>query len=68
RKNSRPTFTGEQIFALERTFESVKYLTASERTSLAGQLNMSESQIKVWFQNRRTKWRKRHAADMATAK
>ncbi|KFP44613.1 Homeobox protein Nkx-6.1, partial [Chlamydotis macqueenii] len=53
RKHTRPTFSGQQIFALEKTFEQTKYLAGPER---------------VWFQNRRTKWRKKHAAEMATAK
>ena len=47
RKNSRPTFTGHQIFALEKMFESTKYLAGSERSRLAAQLSMSEAQVKV---------------------
>merc|ERR1719445_2490460 len=68
RKHTRPTFSGQQIFALEKTFEQTKYLAGPERAKLAYALGMTESQVKVWFQNRRTKWRKRHAAEMATAK
>ncbi|XP_007452075.1 PREDICTED: homeobox protein Nkx-6.1-like [Lipotes vexillifer] len=68
RKHSRPTFSGQQIFALEKTFEQTKYLAGPERARLAYSLGMTESQVKVWFQNRRTKWRKRHAAEMASAK
>ncbi|XP_074502983.1 homeobox protein Nkx-6.2 [Sebastes fasciatus] len=68
KKHSRPTFSGQQIFALEKTFEQTKYLAGPERARLAYSLGMTESQVKVWFQNRRTKWRKRHAAEMATAK
>ncbi|CAF3430605.1 unnamed protein product [Rotaria sp. Silwood1] len=62
RKSSRPTFTGHQIFALEKMFENTKYLAGTERSRLACQLSMSEAQ--VWFQNRRTKWRKKHAAEI----
>jgi len=68
RKHTRPTFSGQQIFALEKTFEQTKYLAGPERAKLAYALGMTESQVKVWFQNRRTKWRKRHAAEMANAK
>lgn len=68
RKHTRPTFSGHQIFALEKTFEQTKYLAGPERTRLAYSLGMTESQVKVWFQNRRTKWRKRHAAEMGPKK
>merc|ERR1712020_97789 len=68
KKHTRPTFSGQQIFALEKTFEQTKYLAGPERAKLAYALGMTESQVKVWFQNRRTKWRKRHAAEMANAK
>uniref|UniRef100_A0A8C5QV55 NK6 homeobox 3 n=1 Tax=Leptobrachium leishanense TaxID=445787 RepID=A0A8C5QV55_9ANUR len=63
KKHTRPTFTGHQIFALEKTFEQTKYLAGPERARLAFSLGMSESQVKVWFQNRRTKWRKKSAVD-----
>ena len=39
------------------------YLAGPERARLAFALGMSESQVKVWFQNRRTKWRKKSAAE-----
>ncbi|XP_015922472.2 homeobox protein Nkx-6.2-like [Parasteatoda tepidariorum] len=68
KKHTRPTFSGHQIYVLEKTFEQTKYLAGPERAKLAYALGMSESQVKVWFQNRRTKWRKKHAAEMASAK
>jgi len=68
KKHTRPTFSGHQIYVLEKTFEQTKYLAGPERAKLAYALGMSESQVKVWFQNRRTKWRKKHAAEMAIAK
>ncbi|XP_022708565.1 homeobox protein abdominal-A-like [Varroa jacobsoni] len=68
KKHTRPTFSGHQIYVLEKTFEQTKYLAGPERAKLAYALGMSESQVKVWFQNRRTKWRKKHAAEMASVK
>ncbi|XP_053212609.1 probable serine/threonine-protein kinase DDB_G0282963 [Panonychus citri] len=68
RKHTRPTFSGQQIYILEKTFEQTKYLAGPERAKLAYALGLSGDQVKVWFQNRRTKWRKKHAADMTTAK
>ena len=47
RKHTRPTFSGQQIFALEKTFEQTKYLAGPERARLAYALGMSESQVKV---------------------
>lgn len=45
------------IIELEKRFDRQKYLASSERTSLAKTLKISDSQVKTWFQNRRTKWR-----------
>ncbi|XP_017046958.1 muscle segmentation homeobox [Drosophila ficusphila] len=58
KKKARTTFTGRQIFELERQFEVKKYLSSSERTDMAKLLMVTETQVKIWFQNRRTKWKK----------
>ncbi|XP_044252203.1 homeobox protein B-H2 [Drosophila takahashii] len=58
KKKARTTFTGRQIFELEKMFEKKKYLSASERTEMAKLLIVTETQVKIWFQNRRTKWKK----------
>ncbi|XP_006824470.1 uncharacterized protein LOC102804764 [Saccoglossus kowalevskii] len=58
KKKARTTFTGRQIFELERQFEVKKYLSASERAEMASLLNVTDTQVKIWFQNRRTKWKK----------
>ena len=47
RKHTRPTFSGQQIFALEKTFEQNKYVAGRERTKLAYALCITESQVKV---------------------
>lgn len=58
KKKARTTFTGRQIFELEKQFKEKKYLTATERSDMAALLNVTETQVKIWFQNRRTKWKK----------
>jgi hypothetical protein len=52
KKHTRPTFTGHQIFALEKTFEQTKYLAGPERARLAYSLGMTESQVKVSLQEK----------------
>ena len=47
KKHTRPTFSGHQIFALEKTFEQTKYLAGPERARLAYALGMTEGQVKV---------------------
>ncbi|KAF8355281.1 ceh-9 [Pristionchus pacificus] len=58
KKKARTTFSGRQIFELERQFEQKKYLSSAERGEMARLLNVTETQVKIWFQNRRTKWKK----------
>lgn len=53
----RTTFTPLQLIKLEETFEENPYIVGEERKQLARELNLTEMQIKVWFQNRRTKRR-----------
>ncbi|KAJ1352136.1 hypothetical protein KIN20_008336 [Parelaphostrongylus tenuis] len=61
-KKVRTSFTTNQIVMLEQRFASQKYLTSTERSSLAQELKMSDVQVKTWFQNRRTKWRRHESA------
>lgn len=57
-KKGRATFSGNQIDELEKAFSATQYLTTAERARLADRLILSESQVKIWFQNRRTKCRR----------
>ena len=45
RKKARTTFTGRQIFELERQFEQKKYLSSTERAEMATLLNVTETQV-----------------------
>lgn len=58
RRKARTIFTVEQMFELEKRFQEQKYLTVPERVLIAGQLALTEQQVKTWFQNRRTKWKR----------
>jgi len=57
RKKARTTFTRTQLAQLEDSFRRQKYLAAAERAAVAARLNITDAQVKMWFQNRRTKWR-----------
>ncbi|XP_043920443.1 homeobox protein not2-like [Protopterus annectens] len=57
-KRVRTVFTAEQLDRLEREFLKQQYMVGTERVDLATTLNLTETQVKVWFQNRRIKWRK----------
>ncbi|XP_033122479.1 homeobox protein not2-like [Anneissia japonica] len=59
-KRVRTIFTQEQLDSLEQEFARQQYMVGSERLYLASTLNLTESQVKVWFQNRRIKWRKQN--------
>ena len=62
-KKTRTTFTGKQLYQLEKKFSSAKYLSRMERQELALNLNITHVQVKTWFQNRRTKWKKESKCD-----
>ncbi|XP_053267667.1 homeobox protein pnx [Pleuronectes platessa] len=54
----RTAFSLEQLQVLERSFHRCHYLSVLERHTIASALRLSETQVKIWFQNRRTKWKK----------
>ncbi|XP_075072369.1 T-cell leukemia homeobox protein 1 isoform X2 [Mixophyes fleayi] len=58
KKKPRTSFTRLQICELEKRFHRQKYLASAERAALAKALKMTDAQVKTWFQNRRTKWRR----------
>uniref|UniRef100_UPI00358EA664 homeobox protein notochord-like n=1 Tax=Myxine glutinosa TaxID=7769 RepID=UPI00358EA664 len=57
-KRLRTIFTAAQLERLEREFARQQYMVGNERYFLASSLRLTEAQVKVWFQNRRIKWRK----------
>ncbi|XP_062981926.1 T-cell leukemia homeobox protein 3 [Elgaria multicarinata webbii] len=63
RKKPRTSFSRVQICELEKRFHRQKYLASAERAALAKSLKMTDAQVKTWFQNRRTKWRRQTAEE-----
>ena len=57
-KRPRTAFTNEQLASLKREFDDNRYLTEERRQRLAKDLDLNESQIKIWFQNKRAKAKK----------
>ncbi|XP_059199960.1 homeobox protein engrailed-2b-like [Centropristis striata] len=57
-KRPRTAFTAEQLQRLKTEFQNNRYLTEQRRQSLARELGLNESQIKIWFQNKRAKIKK----------
>ncbi|XP_070540891.1 homeobox protein zampogna-like [Ptychodera flava] len=59
KKRSRAAFSHAQVFELERRFNHQRYLSGPERADLAAALKLTEQQVKIWFQNRRYKTKRR---------
>ncbi|XP_015434821.1 PREDICTED: homeobox protein MSH-D [Dufourea novaeangliae] len=57
-RKPRQAYSAKQLERLEAEFKIDKYLSVSKRMELSKSLNLTEVQIKTWFQNRRTKWKK----------
>ncbi|BHF58051.1 Homeobox protein emx2 [Sparganum proliferum] len=57
-KRIRTAFSPSQLLRLENAFETNHYVVGQERKKLADSLSLTETQVKVWFQNRRTKFKR----------
>ncbi|XP_048670466.1 barH-like 2 homeobox protein [Marmota marmota marmota] len=63
-RKARTAFSDHQLNQLERSFERQKYLSVQDRMDLAAALNLTDTQVKTWYQNRRTKWKRQTAVGL----
>ena len=63
----RAVFSDGQRVGLEKRFQLQKYISKPDRKKLAEKLGLRDSQVKIWFQNRRMKWRNSKERELLSA-